>query len=270
MNRTISTIAAVLSALLAANSHATSSASVTFSDFKLTLVDLNPGDGIAPSVTFGGFSTAVGQTFFPATPDGGFTENFGASFFGSVAADAPPTPTSSASTSLSGDPQGAGAIAHAEAVDGEASPAQTFSVAALRLAGSGFLSQPNADFVLSPYTSLTISGTVDSTVSSTDALNDASTLVWLRFFDLTSPDPRSSVYASAETTLEPRGTYTSESVLTATFTNAGASAVFGYFQGDIDASAVSGIPEPSTMSMAGAGMVLALAAALRRRLRGGR
>jgi hypothetical protein len=270
MNRVISLVAVTLSALLTANSHASSSASVTFSDIKLTLVDLNPGDGIAPSVTFGGFSTALSQTFYPATPDGGYTENFGASFFGAVAADAPPTPTSSASSSLSGDPQGAGAIAHAEAVDGEASPAQTFSAGTIRLFGFGSLAVPNADFVLSPYTSLTISGTVDSTVSSTDRLNDATTLVWLQFYDLISPDPRSSVYASAETALKPRGTYTSESVLTATFTNPGASAVFGYFQGDIDASAVSGIPEPSALSMAGAGVILALAAALRRRLRGGR
>ena len=52
--------------------------------------------------------------------------------------------------------------------------------------------------------------------------------------------------------------------MTATFTNAGASAVFGYFQADIVASAVSGIPGPSTLSMTGAGIALALAAALRR------
>ncbi len=270
MNRTLLTITAVLSALVAANSHASSSASVTFSDFTVTLVDLDPDDGVAPSVTFAGFSTAVGQTFYPASQDAGFTETFGASFFGAVAEVAPSTPTSSASSSLSGDTLGAGAIAHAEAVDGEASPAQTFSVGTLRLAGEGGLPVPNADFVLSPYTSITVSGTVDSMVSSTDALNDAMTLVWLRFFDLVSPDPQSSEYAFAETNLKPRGTYTSESVLAATFANPGASAVFGDFQADIDASAVSGIPEPSTLSMTGAGMALALAAALRRRLPGGR
>lgn len=146
---------ALLALLLLPAAHATSTADTTLSDFRITLTDLDAGDGVAPSVAFD--PTSRSTAYAAAYGDGPSWQTYGTSVFGAVASSGS-SDGIGGSASIAGDPFGAGATlsSHGEGVPGAADGVGEASVET----DDGPIGNT---LVLSPHTQLTFSGTAATT-----------------------------------------------------------------------------------------------------------
>jgi len=142
-------LAAVL-LLVADLAHSRATTSATLADFRIELTDLDPSDGIAPSLTLDPQSHSVVET--QLSSDIEFHANQGASAFAPVSTSRE-ADGSGGSASFSGDPFGAGAVIAASAVGdhggGAGSDAEVDGPASALHLG---------DFVLGPQSQVTFSG----------------------------------------------------------------------------------------------------------------
>ena len=245
----LAALAAVLT-VSCVGAHATASASVTFSDIRLTLVDLNPNDGIDPYFHFSALSEADAL----AVTDGTSTSDVhtGTGFLAPAAAAVQPAAAIGASASLVGDVFGTGATAHAESVN-------SLPVAVVAQA-SGEISFESVggpvNFELSPYTELVLTGDVDVMVSSDEFRNDAAALVVVYVDGATSQGPQFDTESvSLQTFSGRRGQYSLNQQLSLAFVNPDATATMGGLHGFVEALVASSIPEPATASLLLVGLV---------------
>lgn len=101
-------LAAAALTLAATSAFADASADARLTDLTITLFDLNPADGIAPSVSFASGSagtslaTALGSTQLPTYYDS--AAQYGGTAFGSASAATTPNPSVGATGIVAGDP----------------------------------------------------------------------------------------------------------------------------------------------------------------------
>ena len=261
--------AAALAATLLATSGAAAaqaSASVTFSGIRFTLVDLDPDDGIDPTIAFTGASSADANTY-----DGGVGNNShldATTFAAPVWATVASTATNSATAWMLGDPYGPGATAHADGSNA-ASPTGR-SLASIWFKGSAVNPGSPVDFTLSPHTEVILTGTVDGWASSDQLHNEASASMFVEFDADTSQGPKQSLVRwDVDTFTLARGTqYDMHHDISVSFVNDESIDLLGNMNGGVSVLVASSVPEPWTAAMllAGAGLL----AARRRLARPGR
>lgn len=259
----LATIAAAIVSL-AALPAAASTATASMTDFRVQLVDLDPDDGVTPSLTFqdlqgGSFlaaeSGAPGNVFTD-THQGGAPLGAGSSSSARGAA--------SALASFTGDPRGQGASATASA----STSARGFYGASTVQLGDGAIYAP---FTLSADTRLVVTADASASALSTfgDAQADTWASVFLKLTDATGAGSVSTDTASAEQFAMVGGTpsaTTDDRHMTLTFENLTGADLDGIFFGSIDAYAadLAPVPEPGALPLTLAGLGL-LAWRLRRR-----
>lgn len=178
------TLAAVaaLSAMSCTDGFAGATASATLSDLKVTLTDLAPGDGIAPSVTFGQQDRAYSSLALPAGGGQLLQDAFGTNAFDNLST-AVNAPLEDAYARIAGDVYGAGATL---SVGSDAYGPHAPSSSAFILVG-GF-----ETMTLAPATEVTISGVLDLLASTTDY--DAVAGAQFSMTILAGPDTTQSFY----------------------------------------------------------------------------
>jgi hypothetical protein len=250
--------AAAALALVTTAAQAASSASTTVSDFKITLVDLNPADGIDPSVTFFGANAAMVASYFSQSPSAP-ANSTGGSTFSAVSTSLSPSGILGGSAQLSGDVFGAGATLSVQAHDSVAIAGQAFIsdvFAGVSFPRSGTLSN-GQNFQLSPYTEIVISGTVDQAVMEDHgSFYSFSDFAFAFFDDALSTHPLSSASSDLNNLHGPFGTSSTQTSFSISFTNAGAEVAQGEFYGNVSAHAAGVVPEPASgaLMLAGAGI----------------
>ncbi len=138
-------------ALLAADpAHGRATASTTLADFRIELTDLNPSDGVAPSLMLDPQSHSVVEITLPSDVESHATQ--GDSAFGPVSTSRQ-SDGSGGSASFSGDPFGAGAVLAVSAV-GDHGGGATSDATVDGPASAIHL----GDFVLGPQSQVTFSG----------------------------------------------------------------------------------------------------------------
>jgi len=171
--------AAVLAALLPPAAHATSVADATLSDLHITLLDLAPADGVAPSLTLDPQSRSVALAGAVSPGESTFWMQQGGSAFGPVSSSGAMDGIGG-SASFAGDPFGAGATlsVHAVGVPG-------FQVGT----GEAYVdTQPSGEtsFTLSAHTQVTFTGLASVAWSASDSQASALGEIGLAF--LQAPD----------------------------------------------------------------------------------
>lgn len=173
-----STVARLACAALLAAGHcqAQTTTTATLADFHVELTDLDPSDGIAPSL---GLDPQARSTTYAQVQSEAGQDSFrqGASAFGAVSAGVD-VGASAGSAAFSGDPLGAGAAISASAT-GAGFSAIGWGGAAISDPQGGF-----PDLVLGPQSEVTFSGTatIDWSDTNTGAVTYA--LVDLRFWQV--------------------------------------------------------------------------------------
>lgn len=264
--KALATIVAIAS--LTALPAVASTATATLTDFHIELVDLDPNDGIAPSLLFqnvqgGSFiaaeSGAPGHVLTDAHQGG---TPFGAGSSSSARGGA------SALSSFTGDPRGAGGLASATAFTGMPG---LYGASTVQL-GDGAIYAP---FTLSADTRLVITADASASALSTFADPHADTWasVFLKLTDGTGTGSVSTDTATAEQFALIGGTpsaTTDTRRISISFDNLTAADLGGIFYGSIDAYAAdlspSAVPEPGGLPLLAAGLGV-LAWRLRRRAR---
>lgn len=265
--RTLATIAAAI-ASLAAMPAVASTATATLTDFHIELVDLDPNDGIAPSLTF---QDVLGGSFIAAesgAPGHVLTDTHqGGAPFG-AATSSSTHGAASALSSFTGDPRapGAGGSASATASTGLAG---LYGASTVQL-GDGAIYAP---FTLSADTRLVITADASASALSTftDPHADTWASVFLKLTDATGTGSVSTDTAIAEQFAMTGGTpsaTTDTRQITISFENLSGADLGGIFYGSIDAYAAdlspSAVPEPGGLPLLAAGLGV-LAWRLRRR-----
>lgn len=149
---------AVLALSLLPAAHAISAADTTLSDFRITLTDLDEGDGVAPSIAFDPISRSTALTVVLARGVDQYDwQQYGTSAFGPVSSSGMVDGVGGLA-SIAGDPMSAGATlsAHAEGVPGGAEAIGQASVET----DDGPMGNT---LVLSPQTQVTFSGLASTT-----------------------------------------------------------------------------------------------------------
>ncbi len=167
--------AAALAALAVPAAHATSTADATLSGFHITLTDLAPGDGVAPSITLDPATSSVAQAGAVAPGASSFWQERGSSAFAPVFASGAMNGIGG-SAGFAGDPFGSGATltAHAFGVPGfQGGSGEAY----LQPTGGG-----DTSFVLSPQTEVTFSGLAALQWSASDPRAQADASVSLDFW----------------------------------------------------------------------------------------
>ena len=238
----VALIAAVLACAGAAN--ATSTATSTFGDFHIGLTDLDPSDGVAPSVSLDPQSRSQAT----ASAGAGFIDPVvewtaqGDSAFGAVASAGDLAGTGG-SASFAGDPMGAGAVISASAHGG---PSLDVGSASALVVTPSFYNL----LVLSPHTEVTLGGNVTLDWSASNPAAAAHGEVDLDFYTLDSggEDVVSQQYATAGYYGGGDGALSgsTSSALFATYDNASdAPAVLGYYVAAFaSASELETVPPP--------------------------
>jgi hypothetical protein len=247
-----------------------STATASMSDFHVELVDLDPNDGIAPSLTF---QNVQGGPFIAAesgAPGNVLTDAHQGGLPFGAGSSASTRGAASALASFTGDPRapGAGGTATASASTGAKG---LYGAGTVQL-GDGALYVP---FTLSADTRLVI--TADASVSALSTFADPHADTWasvfLKLTDATGGGSVSTDSASAEQFAMIGGTpsaSTDSRHITISFENLTGSDLGGIFFGSIDAYAAdlppAAVPEPGGLPLLAAGVGL-LAWRLRRRAR---
>jgi hypothetical protein len=263
------TIAAAI-ALLAAVPAAASTATASMSDFHVELIDLDPNDGIAPSITF---QNLQGGSFIAAesgAPGHVLTDtHMGGAAFGAGSSSSTSGSTS-ALASFAGDPRapGAGGAATASA----STFLQGLYGASTVQLGDGAMYAP---FTLSADTRLVITADASASALSTFADPHADTWasVFLKLTDATGAGSVSTDSASAEQFAmigDTPSASTDTRQITISFENLTSGDLGGIFYGSVDAYAAdlppAAVPEPVGLPLLAAGLGL-LAWRVRRRPR---
>ena len=247
--------AALLSICGAAGAQA--SASVTFSGIRFTLVDLDPDDGIDPTIAFTGASSA------DASIDNGSVganshldaTTFAAPVWATVAS----TATNSATAWMLGDPYGPGATAHADGSNAALPTGR--SAASIRFKGSAIDPGSPVDFKLSPHTEVILTGTVDGWASSDQLHNEASASMFVEFDANTSRGRKQSLVGwDVHTFALPRGTqYDMHHDISLSFVNDDSIELLGNMNGGVSVLAASSVAEPwsAAMLLVGVGLLAA-------------
>ena len=252
--------AAMATALLSisAGAEAQASASVTFSGFKFTLIDLDLTDGIDPSISFTGASSADANAY--AGSVGASSHLDATTFAAPVWATVPSTPTNSATAWMLGAAYApsSGATAHADAFNAASPTGQ--SLATIRFKGPAVNPGSAIDFVLSPHTEVLLTGTLDGSVSSDEFGNEATASMFAEF-DANTPQgwKQSLVGWDVHTAGLARGTpYDMHHDISLSFVNDDSTDLHGNMNGSVNALVVS-VPEPwtATMMLAGIGLLAA-------------
>ena len=260
-------IAAAAVVSLAAMPAVASTATASMSDFHIELVDLDPNDGIAPSLTF---QNVQGGPFIAAesgAPGNVLTDAhqgglpFGAGSSSSARGGA------SALSSFMGDPRapGAGGTASASAQTGTRG---LYGASTVQL-GDGAIYAP---FTLSADTRLVI--TADASASALSTFDDPHADTWasvfLKLTDATGAAGVSTDSASAEQFAMTGAPTVDRRQFSLSFENLTSADLGGIFYGSIDAYAAdlspAAVPEPGGLPLLAAGVGL-LAWRLRRRAR---
>ena len=265
-------LAAIAAAVasLAAMPAAASTATAAMSDFRVELVDLDPADGIVPSLTFQdvqGGSFIAAESGAPGhvltdTHQGGTPLGAGSSSSARGAA--------SARASFAGDPRAPGAGATAVATEATGAAGQ-YGASTVQL-GDGAIYAP---FTLSAETRLVITADASASALSTFADPHADTWasVFLKLTDATGTGSVSTDTASAEQFAMIGDTPTptiDDRRMAITFENLTGTDLGGIFYGSVDAYAADlapvAVPEPGGLPLVACGLGL-LAWRLRRRAR---
>ncbi|MCK9684186.1 hypothetical protein [Scleromatobacter humisilvae] len=267
------TIAGVL-AVVDPAAQAAGTADVELSGLQVHLVDLDPGDGIAPSVAF---DSTGGGSYLDAIAENssGNIANVtrsGDRAFDSLSGTTGATPHFGAAMTLAGDIFGGGLVAHGSAY----TTGQEYGDAG---ADVWFFKVPGQDvsalpFTLSPETALTISGLASGSMSTTEPNSDALLAEVLLAFapSLTALGNNSvtdsdALVVQAGQVVGGGASADREQSLSVTFVNATDVDATGVFEGfvRVDASTAVLADEPSPLLlMAGAAALAAIARAKRR------
>lgn len=240
---------------------AQASASVTFSGIRFTLVDLDPDDGIDPTIAFTGASSADANAYNGSI--GGNSHLDATTFAAPVWATVPSTATNSATAWMMGDPYGPGATAHADGSNAALPTGQ--SLASIWFKGSAVNPGSPVDFKLSPHTKLILTGTVDGSVSSDQLHNEASASMFIEFDAQGSQQNR--VDWDVHTLALPRGTqYDMHHDISVSFVNNDSVELQGNMNGGVSVNVASSVPEPWTAAMLLVGVGMLASHGRRRRL----
>jgi hypothetical protein len=263
MNRWIAAALAAGSVLQSTTVFADAIANASFSNITVQLVDLDPGDGIAPSVTFEGPSVAQTITIF--SPDSQFSNvhNTGATSFGPVSETSAASPWNGASGSFSGDVYAGTGLATASArATGLLEPfgATASGLGEVEFGGSG--SSGSFGFLLSPHTQLIVSGFADLEGEVTPGGYGQGTLSMMQMSidadPSTGPFHTAALLRASLDATSPSSSVTNAMALSVSFSNDDATSASGDFFALLSASAASTVPEPPTsvlllMSLAATG-----------------
>ena len=245
-------------------------ATASFSNITVELIDLDPGDGIAPAVTFYGTSVAQAITIF--TPDNqmSIVSNLGATSFGAVSETSPASPWSGASGSFSGDVYaGTGTATATARATGLKEPFGAMAQGIGEVEFGGIASPVPMGFLLSPRTELIISGFADLEGEVTPGGYDQSTAsnMSMAIDAATSAGPQhsaASLRAGVDRT-SPSRSVVDEMELSVSFSNGDATSASGDFYGLLSAAATSAVPElPASMLLLGALAAMGIATRGRR------
>jgi hypothetical protein len=264
------------SLLAAGSSHALSVSSATLSDLRISMVDLDPGDGNAPFVMLAPDDRSVVDAYVYSPGANGNWSNEGGSAFGSVSAVGDLQGTGG-DASITGDPFAVGGAtfatrAHARPDD--------FGGGGLAGISSGTYSNL-AFLTLSPHTALTFSGhaLVSWQASAVQASAYGSVDMWmienLSTLEIIQQDHFLAGYYGAPPPVSLGGV--AEDDLSMSYTNASDANVVLAFEIFVESNAsetdlppVSTVPEPDNAALMLAGVFAVTLSAWRRRRFGGR
>ncbi len=261
-------MAAIVAALLSAvaTPALASTAEAGLADFQIRLVDLDPADGILPSVVFQELEGGAFVAAETGTPPGVVTDALFAGLVFGPAVATSAQGTAAAYAALSGDAFGAGASATASA---SAKRAGDSGASTVQLGDGGIV----VPFTLSAHTRLVITADASASAMSTfdDLHADTWASVFLKLTDGTGQGDAVSDGVSAEqasTLGAPPSATTDAHRIEISFENLAAGAADGLFFGSIDAYSADPAPVPEPAGFATALAALgALAWRLRRRAR---
>lgn len=273
------TIAGVLAVIHPA-AQAAGTADVELSGLQVHLVDLDPSDGIAPSVTF---DSTGGGSYLDATAasnSGSIADvtRSGDSAFSSLSGTTGATPYFGAAMALTGDIFGGGLMAHGSAyTTGQEYGGAGADVSFFKVAGQDVSALP---FSLSPETALTISGLASGSMSTTKPNSDsllaevllafAPSLAALGNNSVTDSD---ALVVQAGQVVDGEASADREQSLSVTFANATDIDATGVFVGFVRVGAGTGqssvfsVDEPSPLLLMGGAAALAAIALAKRRMR---
>ncbi len=246
--------AALMAALLstAASAGAQASASVTLTGFQFTVIDLDPNDGIDPSIWLMGRSSA--DVLIDANGIGATSHLNSTTFAAPVWATVLSTPTNGATAWMLGD--GPGATAHADAFNAASPTGQSQASIWFRDPVNDPIT--TFDFVLSPHTEVLMTGILDGAVSSDQLHDEATASMFVQFYATTSQGREQSLVAwDVHTAGLPRGVeYDMHHDISLSFVNPDSTDLMGTVNGGVSAMVVSSVAEPWSAAMLLAGAVL--------------
>jgi hypothetical protein len=275
MNPALKALAAACLAVVAAPVLADAHGSASFGSVTVTLIDLNPNDGIAPSISFlqgaryeaGPYITGEAQSYLPGVEDSRF-ERVAATQTKSLE-DKVKTSLASSSASVTAAANGAGFTAMsvsgaAESAVGGYGHFYSYASVPAAVAGNGFVLSPNtmvsfsafgsasADYTLG-YTSQSIEGERASAVLTlyvSGAKADGSG-------DVTDFQQQfASVYSDIYGGLPGSDSASWNGVMSASYSNLSTHSSIGHFYAETEVGglSVSAVPEPATYGMLLAGL----------------
>ncbi|WP_227470374.1 PEP-CTERM sorting domain-containing protein [Massilia sp. YMA4] len=246
--------AALSLALAALSSGAVQAASsvATLSDYGFRLVDLNPYDGIAPSITF---TSAEAHSYAGVAPIAGEgltqTDYASSAWYGDVSAQS----------------SARGAKASSSVIDGKFT-----SRGAVEGEGQFYANtQWGANFTLSAHTKLIFTGTASASYAGfgADYPNDyGSAYLSVTLLDNQATGPYNQVvhYSGGAYSYVPVPVDTMNERVRLEFFNNGDTDLYGRFNVDVGAAGtIAPVPEPATYAMLVAGLLLTTAVARRRK-----
>ena len=249
---------------------ADATASASFSNVTVELIDLDPGDGLAPAVTFYGVSVAQAIAIFTPGNQMSNVSNFGATSFGPASQTSPASPWSGASGSFSGDVYAGTGTATATAwATGLKEPFGGVAEGIGEVELAGIASPTSTGFLLSPHTELIISGFADLEGEVTPGGYGQSTFsnISMAIDADTSAGPQHSgaaLHARLDDT-SPSSFVANKMELSVSLFNGDATSASGYFSGLLSAAAASAVPEvPTSMLLLSALAAMGIATRGRR------